>query len=130
MTRLVITNGTLLDQFGERRADIAVADGVIVAVGTDLAAEHRAEPRSGRLEILGLAVGLEGVLRGVLFHEDVLGGRAPGLVELVGEAARLVGLNFRHQVFRDLLELGLLAVLDLQFCDNTDHARISLTLVL
>lgn len=42
MTRLVITNGTLLDQHGERRADIAVADGIIVAVGTDLSAEHHA----------------------------------------------------------------------------------------
>ncbi len=40
MNRLVISNGTLLDQHGERRADIAVADGMIVAVGTDLAAEH------------------------------------------------------------------------------------------
>jgi dihydroorotase len=40
VNRLVISNGTLLDQHGERRADIAVADGMIVAVGTDLAAEH------------------------------------------------------------------------------------------
>ena len=31
MTRLVITNGTVLDRTGERRADVAVADGIIVA---------------------------------------------------------------------------------------------------
>ncbi len=40
MTRLVITNGTVLDRTGERRADIAVADGVIVATGTELAPAH------------------------------------------------------------------------------------------
>lgn len=40
MTRLVITNGTVLDRTGERRADVAVADGIIVATGTDLAPAH------------------------------------------------------------------------------------------
>ena len=36
MSRILITNGTVLDQQGERRADVAIADGVIVAVGSDL----------------------------------------------------------------------------------------------
>ena len=39
MTRLVIRHGTVLDQQGERRADVAIADGRIVGVGTDLPAE-------------------------------------------------------------------------------------------
>jgi dihydroorotase len=34
VTHLLITNGTVLDQQGERRADVAIVDGVIVAVGT------------------------------------------------------------------------------------------------
>ncbi len=36
MSRLVIRNGTVLDQRGERRADVLVADGRIVEVGPDL----------------------------------------------------------------------------------------------
>lgn len=36
MSRLVIRNGTVLDQGGERRADVLVADGRIVEVGPDL----------------------------------------------------------------------------------------------
>ncbi len=36
MSRLVIRNGTVLDQHGERRADVLVADGRIVEVGPDL----------------------------------------------------------------------------------------------
>ena len=36
MSRLVIRNGTVLDQTGERRADVVVADGRIVEVGPDL----------------------------------------------------------------------------------------------
>lgn len=40
MTRLVITNGIVLDQQGERRADVAVENGLIVAVGASISAEH------------------------------------------------------------------------------------------
>ena len=36
MSRLVISGGTVVDQRGERRLDVAVADGRIVEVGTDL----------------------------------------------------------------------------------------------
>ena len=36
MSRVIIRNGTVLDATGERRADVAVADGVIVAVGPSL----------------------------------------------------------------------------------------------
>jgi dihydroorotase len=36
VSRLVIRNGTVLDQRGERRADVLVADGRIVEVGPDL----------------------------------------------------------------------------------------------
>jgi len=36
VTSLLIINGTVLDQQGERKADVAVADGSIVAVGADL----------------------------------------------------------------------------------------------
>ena len=36
MTRLVITGGTIIDQRGERRGDVAVEDGRIVEVGTGL----------------------------------------------------------------------------------------------
>jgi dihydroorotase len=36
VSRLVIRNGTVLDQGGERRADVLVADGRIVEVGPDL----------------------------------------------------------------------------------------------
>lgn len=39
MTRIIIRHGTVLDQQGERRADVAIADGRIVAVGPDLATE-------------------------------------------------------------------------------------------
>ena len=39
MTRLVITGGTVVDQQGERRADVAVQDGQIVEVGPDLAGD-------------------------------------------------------------------------------------------
>lgn len=38
MTRLVITGGTLLDQSGERAGNVAVVDGRIEAVGTDVVA--------------------------------------------------------------------------------------------
>jgi dihydroorotase len=34
VTRILITNGTVLDEHGERRADVAIADGTVVAVGT------------------------------------------------------------------------------------------------
>lgn len=43
MTRLVIRHGTVVDATGERRADVAVADGVIVAVGADLDADFDAD---------------------------------------------------------------------------------------
>jgi dihydroorotase len=36
MSRVIIRNGTVLDATGERRADVAVADGVVVAVGPAL----------------------------------------------------------------------------------------------
>jgi dihydroorotase len=36
VTRIIIRNGTVLDQRGERRADVAIDAGVIVAVGVDL----------------------------------------------------------------------------------------------
>ena len=39
MTRLVITGGTIIDQRGERRADVAVEDGRIVEVDADLTSE-------------------------------------------------------------------------------------------
>ena len=39
MSRTILRHGTVLDQQGERRADVAVADGRIVAVGPDLPAE-------------------------------------------------------------------------------------------
>ncbi|MBI4934303.1 MAG: dihydroorotase [Actinobacteria bacterium] len=38
MTRLVITGGTIIDQRGERRGDVAVEDGRIVEVGVDTTA--------------------------------------------------------------------------------------------
>ena len=38
MTRLVITGGTLLDQHGEREGNVAIVDGRIDAVGTDVVA--------------------------------------------------------------------------------------------
>ncbi len=40
MTRLVIINGTVLDQAGERRADVAVEDGRIVEVGAGLTGDR------------------------------------------------------------------------------------------
>ncbi len=36
MTRLILRGGTVLDQNGERRADVAIANGVVTAVGTDI----------------------------------------------------------------------------------------------
>jgi dihydroorotase len=39
VSRLLLRHGTVLDQQGERRADVAIADGHIVAVGPDLAPE-------------------------------------------------------------------------------------------
>ena len=38
MTTLVIRNGTVIDQLGERRADVVVVDGRIAQVGTDVTA--------------------------------------------------------------------------------------------
>jgi dihydroorotase len=40
MTRLVITGGTVLDQGGQRQADVAVEDGHIVEVGSSLAGDR------------------------------------------------------------------------------------------
>ncbi len=40
MTRLVITNGTVVDQTGERRADVAIEDGRIVEVGSGLSGDR------------------------------------------------------------------------------------------
>ena len=52
MYDLLITNGTVVDGTGtdRRQADIAITDGVIVAVGSDLdgeAAENRIEVNKG-----------------------------------------------------------------------------------
>ena len=44
MTQLLITGGTVLDQTGERRADVRVADGVIAEVADGIDADRR---RSG-----------------------------------------------------------------------------------
>ena len=35
-SRIVIRNGTLLDQHGQRRADVAIADGLVVQTGADV----------------------------------------------------------------------------------------------
>ena len=69
------------------------------------ACEHSTELGTSCLEVLSLAVGLQRVGRGVLLHEDILGGRAFGLVKLVGETARLVRLDLGHQVLGDLIQL-------------------------
>jgi dihydroorotase len=42
MTTLIIRNGTVIDQRGERRADVLVVDGRIAEVGTDVTAPHDA----------------------------------------------------------------------------------------
>jgi dihydroorotase len=46
MTRLVITGGTIIDQRGERRADVAVEDGRIVEVGTGPTSEGHGGDRT------------------------------------------------------------------------------------
>jgi dihydroorotase len=43
MTALLITNGTLVDQTGERRANVRVVDGTITEVGADLHAASAAD---------------------------------------------------------------------------------------
>jgi len=40
MSRLVVRGGTVIDQAGERRVDVAIADGRIVEVGAALTGEH------------------------------------------------------------------------------------------
>jgi len=40
MTRLLIRGGTVLDQSGERRADVAVEDGRVIEVGVDLSGDQ------------------------------------------------------------------------------------------
>ena len=56
MTTLVIRNGTVIDQLGERRADVVVVDGRIAQVGTDVTAPDDATTDVTVLDATGCIV--------------------------------------------------------------------------
>jgi len=90
---------------------------------------RQAPMRPGGLEVVGLAMRRQGVLRGVHLQHLVDVGFGAALGQLVHQAAGFIGLHLGRQVREHLFQVRALALGRRQRRHNTDHLFRSRTLV-